>query len=153
MLKIPKNIDIEIERILPMRDLVAFEWIKPKTYKGFILPENYGRIAPLSGLTEGLRLGRFYYGRVNIIGSKVIELKKNDIILVHEYGIINYGGEWKEDHLYFIEEKFIKAIIEGYNEKEGYAPFDRPIPESLKQKFGDDKLQQEEFESQVPRPM
>ena len=93
-------------KLKPTRDLVAFTWIpQRKTKEGILLPEGMYDL--------GLRLGQFYIGKVLAAGPKVSGLKSNDKILVHEYGIIDFRGTWKEGEIYFIEEKNIKGTVTG----------------------------------------
>lgn len=95
----------EGQKITPLKDLVAFTWIKPKSKMGLITPENYYDL--------GYREGRFYLGRIIATGKNVEFLKTKQIILVHEYGVKNFEGGWQEDQIYFIEEKNCKAIAEN----------------------------------------
>ena len=84
--------------------------MKPKASKhGILIPEQFYNI--------GLKPGHFYLGKVLAVGKKVEEIKKGNIILVHEYGVKNFPGSWKEDYVYFIEEKFCKCRLVGLQDK------------------------------------
>lgn len=98
--------ELKGKKLLPIRDLVAFKWIKPKLKSGIIIPDKYYNL--------GLQLGKFYIGEVLVVGPKVKKLKPKDKILVAEYGIKDFRGGWKEDEIYFIEERFINAKISGF---------------------------------------
>lgn len=82
--------------IRPLRDLIAFKWIKPKLESGIIIPDSIYDLK--------LRKGRFYVGKILAVGPKTYQLKIGDLIMVHEYGIKDFKGTWKEDEIYFIEE-------------------------------------------------
>lgn len=114
-----RSSEIKNKTLTPVGDLVAFEWIKPKRSSGILIPETAYDIASFPGETEGLRVGRFYLGRVLATGRKAWNIKKGDIIVVHEYGVKNYEGAWKEDHIYFIEEKFCRCKVDA-PPKKGY---------------------------------
>lgn len=96
------------KKLKPLKDLVAFIWIRPKTKSGFLIPDIY--------YSGGLRPGRFYLARVLAVGPKVKELKKNDIIMVHEYASETLNQEFREDEIYFIKEKFIRCKVWGIKE-------------------------------------
>jgi len=98
--------DLKDKKLRPRGDLVAFKWIRPRLKSGIIIPESYYDL--------GLQLGKFYIGEIIAIGSKVKTLKPKTNILIAEYGIKDFRGTWNEKEIYFIEEKFIKAIISGY---------------------------------------
>lgn len=87
-------------------DLVAFKWIKPSLKSKILIPDAHYDL--------GLQLGKFYIGKVLSVGPKVKTLKFKDNILVAEYGLKDFRGTWNEEEIYFIEEKFIKAIISGW---------------------------------------
>ena len=89
-----------------MRDLVAFKWLPPKLKSGILIPSTYYNL--------GLQLGRFFIGEVLAIGPKVDQLKIGNKFVIHEYGIKDFRGEWKENEIYFIEEKNCKAKIIDY---------------------------------------
>lgn len=96
----------------PLGNLVAFSWlISKKTKSGFILPDKYFALDARPGETDGFRLGHYYVGQVEAIGTQVKSLRVGDKILVHEYGIKNFEGQWKENVVYFIEENLIKAKV------------------------------------------
>lgn len=99
--------NLEKKKLKPFRDLIAFEWIKPgsKSKSEFLIPDSHYEL--------DYRAGRYYFGKVKEVGNQVVAVKKNDILLVHEYGIKNYEGGWKEDFIYFIEEKNCKAIVKN----------------------------------------
>jgi len=94
------------QKLRPMRDLVAFKWLPPKLKSGILIPETYYDLA--------LRLGRFFIGEVLAVGPKVKSLKAKDKIIIHEYGIKDFRGSWKEDQIYFIEEANCRAKLIGY---------------------------------------
>lgn len=115
--------ELQNRKIRPTKDLIAFKWIKPhlriKGIEDFQLPENIAQLGPEPGYNDGLRVGRFYLGKVLAVGPRVSQVKENDILVVHEYGIKNYSGAWKDDQLYFIEErscflKLDKLPVGGY---------------------------------------
>ncbi len=102
------KLDLESGKIKfkPTRDLIAFKWLAPKkTEEGIILPGSYFNL--------GLQIGKLFIGQVLAIGPKVKSLKPKNKILIHEYGIKDFRGGWKELEIYFIEERFIKAKISG----------------------------------------
>ena len=102
--------ELQNMKIFPQKNLVAFQWLKPKTSKyGILIPEQFYNI--------GLKVGQFYIGKVLAVGKKVKEIKNGDSILVHEYGVKNFPGSWKEDYVYFIEEKFCKCRLVGLEEE------------------------------------
>lgn len=94
------------KKLKPLRDLVAFKWLKPKLKSGIIIPDGYYSL--------GLQLGKFYIGEVLRVGPKVKELKPRNKILIAEYGIKAFKGSWSEEEIYFIEEKNCKAKITGF---------------------------------------
>lgn len=118
--------ELKNRKILPLRDLIAFQWIKPHLVSKFIIPETYYDLKPEPGYSDGLRVGRFYLGRVLAVGRKVKEIKKNDILMVHEYGIKNYEGAWNSDFIYFIEENQCSMKVDKVPEK-GYFDFRKKI--------------------------
>lgn len=120
-----KDMDLEQlkgKKIKVLGNLVAFTWIKPNLTSGIIIPDTVHDLAPLSGESEGVRVGRFYLGKVLAIGKKVTELKKGDLIMIHEYGIKNYEGTWLENKVYFIEEEWVKCTFSSIPEG-GYLDF------------------------------
>lgn len=93
------------EDLRPIKDLVAFTWRKPKLKSGLILPDKI--------YDMNLKSSKYYTGKVIAVGPGVREVKPHDIILIAEYGIKDFRGGWKEDEIYFIEEKFCLAKLEG----------------------------------------
>lgn len=89
----------------PRKDLIAFEWIKPGSKSKLFVPDSCYDL--------DYRAGKYYFGKVIAIGNLVTTVKKNDILLLHEYGIKNFEGGWKENYIYFIEEKNCKAIAKN----------------------------------------
>ncbi len=114
---------LKTQKLFPTGELIAFKWLQPKIeiegLGGFIIPESSYDLAPLPGQTDGLRVGRFYLGKILAIGPKVTGVKKDDILLVHEYSLRNYEGAWTKDYLYFIEEKECISTVDQFPEK-GY---------------------------------
>lgn len=93
------------KKLKPIRDLIAFKWLKPETSSGILIPEQFYDL--------GFRAGHFYLGKVFAIGSKVSGIKPGNTLMIHEYGIKNFPGGWSEDFIYFIEEKYCKCKITG----------------------------------------
>jgi len=79
------------KKLKPIKDFVAFVWVKPSRNSGLVLPET----------TFDLRLepGRYLLGKVIAVGPKVSELKKGDYIIFNEYGVKNYEGTTKGNPL------------------------------------------------------
>lgn len=97
--------ELKGKKTKPLRDLIAFIWLKPKKLKfGLILPDTI--------YNTGYRMGRFSIGKVFAVGPKAWQIKKGDRILVHEYGMIGEKG-FKENFIYFIEEKEVFAKVSG----------------------------------------
>lgn len=89
-------------------NIVAFKWVRPKSNKDIVLSDESYKI--------GLRPVKTYIGEVAIIGNDVKELKCGDRFIVDEFSILNFSGKWKEDELYFINEKEIKVkLLEEFN--------------------------------------
>ena len=129
-------------KIKPIKDLVAFKWItSSKTESGFFLPENYYDLKSAPGRKDGIRPGHFYLGRVLAVGPKVWNVKVNDLILIHEFGIKNYSGNWKIDEIYFIEEKFIKAKISDFKKKSDSLKLSRLISKQDLEYFDDPEVE------------
>lgn len=138
------------KKLRPLRDLVAFVWIKP-IYKGKILiPDTFHDLGPQSGLTAGLRLGRFLFGKVIVVGPEVKCLKTNDVIIVHEYGVNNYEGTWKEDIIFFMPLKDIKAKVLDFKKSEAIIS-DRKITKDMLDKYSADVGDAKEFQGVVPK--
>jgi len=95
---------IKKNKLRPLRDLVAFTWLKPQLKSNILIPDSYYNL--------GLQEGKFYIGKVIAIGSKVEGVKLRNRILIQEYGIKDFRGTWKENEIYFIEEPFIKARVD-----------------------------------------
>ena len=91
-----------------LKDFVAFTWVKHKLKSQIIIPDSH--------YAKGLEVGKFYVGKVLAIGPKVWQVKCKDKILIQEYGIKDYRGEWKEEEIYFIEDNYIKAIVNNVND-------------------------------------
>jgi len=98
--------ELNHRNLKPIRDLVAFKWLPPKLKSGILIPSTYYNL--------GLQLGRFFIGEVLAIGPKVNQLKIGNKFVIHEYGIKDFRGEWKENEIYFIEEKNCSAKIIGF---------------------------------------
>lgn len=111
------NLD-SFKKIKPLKTILAFVWIKPKLESGILLPETFYDLK--------LQIGKFYIGKVVAVGPKVIDIKLNDNILVHEYGIKNWKGSWKENEVYFIEEGNCKAVV-----KDLKGLINRPVDKTL----------------------
>lgn len=138
------------KKLKPLRDLVAFVWIKP-TYIGKILiPDTFHTLGPQSGLTAGLRLGRFLFGKVMTVGPKVKCLKTNDVILIHEYGPINYEGTWEEDVVFFMPLKDIKAKVLDFKDSDAMI-IDRKITKKMLDKYQADTGTEADFQKAVPK--
>ena len=98
--------DLKDHKIKPLRDLVALEWLPSRQTKtGILIPDSY--------YDFGLKLGKLFLCRVLAKGPKAREVKVGDRILIHEYGIIDFPGGWKEGEIYFTEEKNCKAKVTG----------------------------------------
>lgn len=98
--------ELKGKKLHVLGDLVAFKWIRPRLKSGIIIPESYYDL--------GLQLGKFYIGEVIVVGPKVKSLEPKNNILIAEYGIKDFRGTWSEKEIYFIEEKYIKAIVTGF---------------------------------------
>ena len=99
------------KKIHPVRNIVCFRWIKPGLFSKFAIPDDYFAVRGNFGKMDGIRFGHFYVGKVLSLGHDIKYLKINDFILVHEYSVINYNGEWKENEIYFIKENSIRLIL------------------------------------------
>jgi len=97
--------------IKPLRNLIAFRWLKPKLKSSILIPDKH--------YSAGLRPGHFYIGKVLEIGPEVIEIKKGDAIMIHEYGIktMLQGRGFEEDEIYFIEEENCRARVDDLKEE------------------------------------
>ena len=93
-------------KLKPLRSLVAFKWQPPKLKSEILIPDIYYNL--------GLQLGKFFIGEVLAVGPEVSQLKKGDKFIVHEYGIKDFRGKWKEDEIYFIEEENCNAKITNF---------------------------------------
>ena len=98
--------ELKNKSIRPMRDLIAFKWIPPKLKSGILLPQTFYDLK--------LQFGKFYVGKVLAIGPKVTQLRMDNHFLIHEYGIKDFRGGWKENEIYFIEERNCNAKISGF---------------------------------------
>lgn len=92
--------------IRPLRDLLCFKWKPPKLKSGFILPQNFYDLK--------LQFGKFYIGEVLAIGPKVTQLKTGNNFLIHEYGIKDFRGTWRENEIYFVEEENCSAKMSNF---------------------------------------
>jgi len=99
------------QKVTPLKKNVAFTWIKPRN-KLLVLPSTIYGLAPQEGQSDGMRVGRWYIGKLVAIGPEVDFLKVGDMILINEYGVRSYSGEWKEDELYFAYEKEVIGTLD-----------------------------------------
>lgn len=126
----------DILKLRPLRNLVAFVWVKPHWLSELIIPDTVYDLKALPGQTEGIRTGNFYVGKIIDVGPKVDEIKRDDLIVLHEFGIKNYEGSWKENVIYFIEaESIMCKLIPDKNERiniERIKPGKREIERMMK---------------------
>jgi len=147
------------ENLKPLRNLVAFVWMKPHWLSNLIIPDTVYDIKELPGQTEGIRTGNFYLGRVLAVGPRIDEIMKDDLIIVHEFGPANYEGTWKENTVYFIEASWIQAkLLPEINEKADEIKIERIRPgkreiERMVKKIEEETTKEDskEFEAQVQR--
>ena len=80
-----------------------------------------------------LKIGKYFTGEVIAIGPKVTGIKLKDKILLSEYSIKNFEGTWKENNIYFIEERFIPATVSGVSGLIHRKVDEKQLEESLNQ--------------------
>ncbi len=112
-----KLTDSQYNTFLPMRNLLAFTWVPIKKKGVLLMPEDLYELKPEVGQDIGIRTGYTMIGKIFRIGPEVLDLKINDYILIHEYSLSNYSGEWKENQVYFVYEDRVEIQLGDFNEK------------------------------------
>ena len=93
----------------PLRDLVAYKWLKVDKLKesgSIIIPDTIHDGAGLD------RMGNKYTCEVLAVGPDVTQLKVGDKFLLHEYDKTDQGTKWEADDVMFVEEKAIAIKLD-----------------------------------------
>lgn len=93
----------------PLRDIVAYKWLKVDKLKqsgSIILPDT---IHDGSGLD---RMGNKYTCEVLAVGPDCNALKVGDRFLLHEYDKADQGVKWDAEEIMFVEEKAISIKLD-----------------------------------------
>jgi hypothetical protein len=99
---------INIKTLKPLRDLVAYKWLKVDKFKAdspIIIPDSIHE-----GGGEG-RLGHRYTCEVLAIGPEVKSLKIGDKFLLHEYDKVETAVPWNEEDVMFAKEEAISILL------------------------------------------
>lgn len=93
----------------PLKDLVAFKWIKVDKLKTkhleLYLPDDIH-----DGGGEG-RLGHKYTCEAIAVGPDAKTIKPGDWFLLHEYDKVDQGTPWDHDEVMFVEERVVRVLL------------------------------------------
>jgi hypothetical protein len=118
----------KVNKLKPLRDLVAFKWIKIDRIKtsNIVIPETIYKNE------ANARLGNYYTCEVLAIGPKVTSVKPGDYFMLHEYNKIDTATSWKDDEILFCEEKHISFLLMDKQGRVSWAP---EITEKMEEEY------------------
>ncbi len=100
---------IEGKTLKPLRDIVAYKWLKVDKLKetsSIIIPDS---VHDGSGLD---RMGNKYTCEVLAVGPDCNSLKIGDRFLLHEYDKADQGVKWDANEVMFVEEKAVSIMLD-----------------------------------------